>query len=109
MADRADHVELVEIAEIFGIVAADQEVEAGMDQKLLGLRQDVVAVRAAPRRVTEVLHQLGGFRVHADIAEQPDLEHAGEDVAGDRVAAALFRGEQPVVLLGQVLPAPPAE
>ena len=73
-----------------------------MDQELLGLRQDVVTVQGHLAGVTEVLHQLGGFRMHPDIAEQPDLEHAGEHVAGDRLAAALFRGEQPVVLLGQL-------
>ena len=61
-----------------------------MDQEMLGVRQDVVAVQRHLAGMAEILHQLGGFRVHADIAEQPDLEHAREHVAGDRRAAALL-------------------
>ena len=72
-----------------------------MDQEMVGVRQDVVAVQRHLAGMAEILNQLRGFRVHADIAEQPDLEHAREHVAGDRRTAALLGREQPVVLLGQ--------
>ena len=72
-----------------------------MDQEMLGIRQDVVAVERHLARIAEELDQLGRLGVHADITEQADLEHAGEDVAGDRLARPCLRGELPVVLLVQ--------
>ncbi len=72
-----------------------------MDQELLGLRQHVVAVERHLARMAEVLHELRGLGVEADVAEQPDLEHAGEDVARHRLAAADLARVEPVVLVGE--------